>query len=86
MAMMLATLTALQLLGKLGSAAANTGSGCTFHAGRDYADPAVPGTEHGVNATSSEACCALCLENPVQIRSITFSTSFPERIAPPKPP
>jgi hypothetical protein len=36
-------------------------SNCTFHPGRDYSDPAVPGTEHGLNATSATACCALCL-------------------------
>lgn len=36
------------------------GGGCTFHAGRDYADPAGP----VLNATSAAQCCALCLATP----------------------
>ena len=46
------------------SRAAAAPNNCTFHAGRDYSDPAVAGTEHGVNATSAEMCCALCFAHP----------------------
>ncbi len=56
----LVLLLTVQATRSAGTAMAGSNN-CTFHPGRDYSDPAVPGTEHGLNATSTAGCCALCL-------------------------